>query len=73
MKDMQKLLRKSLEREIRRLVRYKMNEMIDRTFHPKGMWVQDFLAHYIVEKATGLPDRVIFLKALKYYRFTACR
>ena len=48
-------------------IRWKMNNKIDQVFHPQRKWLEDFLAHYIVEKCTGLSDRVILLKALRYY------
>ena len=55
------------QKALLRLLRAELNRMIDEMFHPEGRWLEDFICHYIVEKATGLPDEVILLKALKYY------
>jgi len=58
-----------LETELRALLRWRMNKIIDEKFHPQNRILEDFLAHYIVERTLGLPDEVIVRKALKYYRW----
>jgi len=54
--------------ELRRKVRHLLNKHIDGIYHPQDRWIEDFLWHYVVEKATGLSDDIILKKALRYYR-----
>ena len=56
-----------MEREIKRQIRYEMNDRIDKYYHPQGRMVEDFIAHYIVERATGLTPDYIVRKAIYYY------
>jgi len=48
-------------------LRAELNRLIDAKFHPEGRWLEDFICHYIVERATGLDDTTILRKALRYY------
>lgn len=54
-------------RSIMSAVRAELNRLIDAKFHPEKRWLEDFICHYIVEKATGLDDATILKKALWYY------
>ena len=58
---------KAIERELKRQIRYELNRQVDSIFHPQGRMVEDFLAHYCVERLTGLTDDYIVRKALYYY------
>jgi len=57
----------AIRRELRRQVRYALNNQVDAIFHPQGRMVEDFIAHYCVERLTGLTDDYIIRKALYYY------
>ena len=56
-----------MRRLLVKALRWEMNRLVDRHFHPRKDYVGDFLAHYLVERATGLPSEVIVAKAVRYY------